>query len=140
MEQLCRFTETITLSNMASLRQQWKQVMVAVGGDPVVVADMILALNEAVINSVRHGYQGQSGWVQIEIWRAGRSLVVKQYDAAPAFDPTVVPPPDTTLPLALRTLGGMGVHMMRNFTDEMHYERTSDGRNLLTLIKYDAFT
>ena len=42
-------------------------------------------------------------------------------------------------PLAQRPLGGMGVHMMRNYTDELHYNVTPDGRNQLTLVKYNAF-
>jgi serine/threonine-protein kinase RsbW len=140
MERLYQLTQTIGLNDLASLRQQWEQAMIGAGGDPEAVADMILALNEAAVNSVRHGYQGQPGWLHVEIWRNGRSLVVKQVDAAPPFDPTTVPSPDITQPLALRPLGGMGVHMMRSLTDELHYELTADGRNQLTFIKYEAFT
>jgi anti-sigma regulatory factor (Ser/Thr protein kinase) len=139
MERLHQFSQTITLSDVAPIRQQLEKVMIASGADPEVVGDIILALNEAIINSIRHGYQGQSGWLHIEVWRNGRSLVVKQSDKAAPFDPTTVPPPDTTIPLALRSPGGMGVQMMRSFTDELAYARTADGRNLLTLIKYDAF-
>jgi serine/threonine-protein kinase RsbW len=140
MEQLYHLSQTITLSDMQSLRQEWERVMVTTGGQPEAVAEMVLALNEAVVNSIQHGYQGQSGWLQIEIWRNGRSLVVQQVDAAPPFDSTTVPPPDITQPLALRPLGGMGVHMMRSLTDELHYELTADGRNQLTFIKHGAFT
>lgn len=140
MEQLYQFSQTITRSDAASIRQQLAKVIVASGADPEAVADIILALNEAVINSVRHGYQEQPGWLHIEVWRNGRSLVVKQSDKAPPFDPTTVPPPDTTVPLALRSPGGMGVQMMRHFTDELAYMRTADGRNQLTFIKYDVFT
>jgi serine/threonine-protein kinase RsbW len=140
MEQLYHFTQTIGLNDMASLRQQWEQAMTKAGCEPEAVAEMILALNEAAVNCVRHGYRGQPGWLHIEIWRNDRSLVVKQVDAAPPFDPTTVPTPDVTLPLALRPLGGMGVHMMRSLTDELHYELTADGHNQLTFIKHEAFT
>lgn len=139
MEQLYHFTRMINLDDITPLRQELERVMVAQGGDPEAVADLILALNEALVNSARHGYQGQPGLLRLEIWRNGRSLVVKQYDSAPPFDPTAVPPPDTTRPLALRPLGGMGVLMMRHFTEELQYERTPDGQNLLTLVKHEAF-
>lgn len=139
MERLHRFVATVAVSDVAPLRQRLEEAMLACGGEPDAVADVILALNEATVNSVRHGYGGEPGVVEVEIWRDGRSLVVKQSDAAPPFDPTAAPTPDTTLPLAARPLGGMGIHMMRSFTDELHYERTEDGRNRLTLIKHDAF-
>jgi serine/threonine-protein kinase RsbW len=142
MERIYQFSQTIALGDVAALRQQLTQVVVAAGGEPGAVGDMILALNEAIINSIRHGYrrQGQeSGWLNLEIWRNGRSLLIKQSDQAPPFDPTTVPPPDTSIPLALRPPGGMGIQMIRSFTDEWHYERTADGRNQLTLIKHDVF-
>jgi serine/threonine-protein kinase RsbW len=140
MKRLHQFSQIITLGDVAALRQQVREIVVASGGDQEAVGDVVLALNEAIINSVRHGYRGQPGWLQIEIWRNGRSLVVKQSDKAPPFDPTTVPPPDTSLPLALRSPGGMGIYMMRSFIDELHYERTTDGRNQLTFIKYSVFT
>jgi len=139
MEQLHTFSQTVSLNDIPALRKQMEQAMLEQGGDPDAVADLILAVNEALVNSVRHGYQDQTGQVTMELWRAGRSLVVVQRDAARPFDPTTAPEPDTKLPLALRPFGGMGIHMMRNFTDEMRYERTKDGRNQLTLVKYNTF-
>ena len=140
MEQLYRLSQTTSLDAVAALRQPLQQLLITAGGDPEAVGDVMLALNEAIINSLHHGYQGQPGWLQIEIGRAGQSLVIQQYDKAPPFDPTAVPPPDTSLPLAVRPLGGMGVHMMRNFTDELHYQRTAEGCNRLTFIKHNVFT
>ena len=139
MEQLHTLAQTVALGDIAPLRQQLEKAMLLSGGDPEAVADMILALNEAIVNSVRHGYRGQPGEVQIEIWRAGRSLVVKHIDAAPLFDPTAVPSPDVTLPIDLRPLGGMGILMMRHFTDELRYEQTPNGRNQLTFTKHNTF-
>jgi serine/threonine-protein kinase RsbW len=139
MEQLYQLSQTTSLDEVATLRQRVQQLLISAGGDPEAVGDLILALNEALVNSLHHGYAGQPGWLQIEIGRAGRSLVIQQYDTAPPFDPTAVPPPDTTLPLAVRPLGGMGVQMMRNFTDELHYQRTADGCNRLTFIKHNLF-
>lgn len=138
MEQLYAFSQTLTLNDVSPLRKQVEKAIIEFGGEPDAVAEMILALNEAVVNSLRHGYRGP-GLVELGIWRTGRSLVVIQIDAAPAFDPTRSPIPDTEKPLASRPFGGMGIHMIRNFTDELHYERTSDGRNQLTLVKYNTF-
>lgn len=139
MEQLYAFSQTLTLNDVSPLRKQIEKAIIEFGGEPDAVAEMILALNEAVVNSLRHGYRGQPGLLELGIWRAGRSLMVIQTDDAPAFDPTRSPAPDTDRPLASRPFGGMGIHMMRNFTDELHYERTADGRNQLTFVKYNTF-
>ena len=34
-----------------------------------------------------------------------------------------------------RPIGGLGIHLVRNIMDTMHYERTADGYNVLTLTK-----
>ena len=139
MENVYRFAQVITQNEAAALRQAIEQAILAAGGNADATADMILALNEAVVNSLRHGYQEQPGLVEIEVWRQAQTLVVHLRDSAPLFDPTLSPTPDTTRPLTSRPLGGMGIHMMRNFTDELHYQATRDGRNQVTLIKYHTF-
>jgi len=50
------------------------------------------------------------------------------------FDPLAVAPPDTSLPLEQRPLGGLGIHLVRHLVDEVTYERRGD-RNVLTLVK-----
>lgn len=107
----------------------------AVTADPNALADLVLAVNEAVTNVIRHGYKAQPGDVEIVVFCGLDSVTVWLYDNARPFDPTLTPTPDITRPLAERPLGGMGVHMMRTFTDEMHYQRTPDGRNSLLLKK-----
>ena len=99
---------------------------------------MIVALNEATVNIVRHGYQ-QPGVVEIGLYRQDHSLRIELRDDAPLFDPTTVPAPDITVPLAQRPFGGMGIHMMREFVDELSYQVTPNGRNQLNLVKHHAF-
>ena len=59
-------------------------------------------------------------------------------DSAPLFDPPQVPPPDFYLPLEDRPLGGLGVHMMRQLTDDLVYRVAPDGGNELTFVKRGA--
>ena len=61
----------------------------------------------------------------------GRRLMVTVSDDGVAFNPLAVPPPDTTLPLEERELGGLGIHLVRNLTDEATYGRLG-GRNVIT--------
>jgi sigma-B regulation protein RsbU (phosphoserine phosphatase) len=41
---------------------------------------------------------------------------------------------DITLPAEKRKLGGLGIHLVRQIMDEIHYRR-EEGRNVLTLLK-----
>lgn len=52
-------------------------------------------------------------------------------DGAP-FDPTTQPPPDTGAGLDEREVGGLGMLLVREMTDEQHYAR-QDGLNRLSV-------
>jgi serine/threonine-protein kinase RsbW len=55
-------------------------------------------------------------------------------DDGPHFDPLSLPPPDVTVGLADRRVGGLGVHLVRNLMDTVSYARTA-GRNQLCMSK-----
>lgn len=126
------------VKNLVILRRFVEGAAARGGGDPEAIADMLIAMNEAATNIILHGYQGRPGIVEVEVGYNGDALVVALRDRAPEFDLTSAPPPDVTLPLERRPLGGMGVHMMRQLTDELIHRTTTDGRNELILVRKDA--
>ena len=98
------------------------------------ILDMQLAVEEAFIYIIRHGYHGAYGAVLIAMdFEEGR-LKVKIEDDAPPFDPTKFQEPDFSADLEERPVGGLGIHLMRSLSDEMRYEY-ENGKNRLTLIK-----
>jgi serine/threonine-protein kinase RsbW len=99
------------------------------------VEDLVCAVDEAVTNVIVHGYQGASGPVEIEVGGDGQTLEVRIADRARPFDPTTAPEPDLNLPLERRPLGKMGVHLMREFADELRYAPRRGGGNEVTLVK-----
>ena len=103
--------------------------------DREAIDDTLAALDEAVSNIIIHGYHGQPGSIEVEVEKEQETLVIRLRDQSPLFDPTLVPPPDLTLPLKERRLGGLGVHLIRCFTDSMAYRVTPEGDNELTLMK-----
>lgn len=123
-----------SVTELAAVREFIRRQARAAGADPVAVHDVVQAVDESVTNAIEHGYAGSPGTVEVEVDRAGRSLIVRLRDQAPPFDPTLVSTPDTTLPLEHRPLGGMGVFLTRELTDAVTYRRTRDG-NELTLVK-----
>lgn len=120
-------------SNLESIRQFVEQA--AGSGDPKAIAEMVLAVDEAVTNIIQHGYQGKPGAIEIGVRYKGKDLHVVIRDKAAFFDPRSVPAPDLTLPLSERKPGGLGIFLMRKLTNNINFRRTPDGRNELELIR-----
>jgi len=107
--------------------------------DSTVTSAIVLTTMEAVTNVITHGYKEQPGSVEIEIRKNENSLVVVFRDFAETFDPTQISPPDTSLPLDQRPVGGLGVHLIKNFADELIHQVPPQGGNELICIKKDIF-
>ncbi len=77
-----------------------------------------IALDELVTNVIRHGFgEGRPGRIRVCIVRHRDSVTLELRDNAPPFDPFQVPPPDLQSDIDLRPVGGLGVHMVRNFVE-----------------------
>lgn len=123
------------LPNLAVIRCFVDDTASALGCDHDAIDDMVLAVDEYATNIIVHGYRKQPGSIEIEVEKEGAGFVVRLRDQAPLFDPTEVPPPDLTVPLEHRRLGGLGIHLIRNSVDRMSYRVTATGSNELTLEK-----
>lgn len=78
------------------------------------LADLKLALTEAVSNSVRHAYSDGSGFVSIAYELSGAALAVEVVDDGKGFDP------ERPAPLEGEELteGGLGIAIIRTIADE----------------------
>ena len=123
------------LPRLRAVRAFVRTTLGARGVEDDAIADVIQAVDEVVTNVIEHGYAGRDGEVEVELEVAGADVVVTVRDGCPPFDPTRVPPPDTTAPLASRPLGGIGVHLSRELTDRMTHRILPSGGNELTLVK-----
>jgi serine/threonine-protein kinase RsbW len=85
-----------------------------VGLPEEMVADLKLALTEAVSNSVRHAYADGAGFVSIAYELSGDALTVEVVDDGQGFDPNRPP----TLEGEELTEGGLGIAIIRTIADE----------------------
>ncbi len=122
------------LDRLASVREFVRNHAHRSGADQEAANDLIQAIDESVTNAIVHGYRGAEGFVDVALSVRGDEIVAQIRDAAPAFDPTAVPSPDTSLPLEERPFHGLGVHLTRELTDSMSYKHTAEG-NELTLTR-----
>ncbi|MBE7555100.1 MAG: ATP-binding protein [Anaerolineales bacterium] len=129
---------TAELKNLSQIRDFVEMAAKRLGFEPDLIPNVQLAVDEATTNVMLHGYQGQGGSLEVELERIGGDLVVRLRDEAPPFDPTTVPAPDFTLPLAKRPVGGLGIYLVRRAMDEVIHRVTAAGGNELTLVKHDA--
>jgi len=98
------------------------------------VTELNLILDELVTNIIEHGGCEEECIIAIELVKENSSITLTVTDNGPSFDPTVTPAPDISLPLEQRRCGGLGIHLVRKFSDGSRYKR-ENGRNVLTLIK-----
>lgn len=94
-----------------------------------------LAIEEAVVNVMSYAYpKGTTGHVTIEVIKGHQYLDFIISDSGKAFNPTAKEDPDTSLSLEERPIGGLGIHIIRQIMDSVHYERKAN-QNILTLRK-----
>lgn len=111
------------------------ELAVHVGLSPKACANLHVALEEHLTNVINYGYSpGQVGRIALRLDSSPESLHVEIEDDARPFNPLLAPPVDVHQPLEERPIGGLGIHLIRQLTDELRYEYRS-GHNVLTLIK-----
>lgn len=99
-----------------------------------VKADWIEGLDlcavEAVANIVDHAYADSHGEIALRLDVADSFVSLTFEDNAPAFDP--MSREQKTLPRSLddATIGGYGIHLIRNIADDLRYERLADTNRL----------
>lgn len=100
------------------------------------VCDRInLVLEEALVNVISYAYpEGTTGEIRLETAydAASGKLTMEISDSGKPFDPTRAAAPDIDAPLEDRSIGGLGIHLVRTLSDGMEYRRQDD-RNVLVI-------
>ena len=97
-----------------------------------------LAVEEAVANVIDYAYPvNEEGIITIDFKQldGGNKICFIIKDKGKAFDPTKKANADINQALEDRPIGGLGITIVRDIMDDMRYERTPDGFNVLTFIK-----
>lgn len=121
----------LTPERLADQREAVGEALRASGCDAGIASDVVLAVDEASQNILRHGYGGP-GEVILEIRRQENRLVIHLIDFAPAADLSKIAPRplDTVMP------GGLGLHFMGQAMDELSWPKPPPGTgNLLVMTK-----
>jgi phosphoserine phosphatase RsbU/P len=110
-----------------------RQACVKVGCEELEINDVVLALDEACQNVIRHAYGGPSEEeIRLSVRTRPGRLIFRLRDFAAPVDPSHIKPRD----LDDVRPGGLGTHLIQEVMDEVQYLRPSQGEgNLLRLVK-----
>ena len=96
--------------------------------------DFELCLNELFTNIIHYAYEDRGEHeILIALEREGGDLRATIEDDGRAFNPLERQPPPTPSSLEAAEVGGWGIPIVREFADDLSYERR-DGRNRLTIL------
>lgn len=130
-------TFSASVEQLPNLMTWFEQAVAPLAMESKILHKIELALEEAVVNIIRHGYRNNIGTIQILIEGQERGhLSIAIQDQAPAFNPlTQAPDILEAHSLDQTREGGWGIHFIRQSVDEMHYRRDDD-KNILILIMH----
>ena len=95
-----------------------------------------IAVEELFVNIAHYAYAPDTGMavVCVEKDAEKNQVSITFVDKGKPYNPLEKPDPDITLPAEERSIGGLGIFMVKKSMDDMRYEY-KDGQNILTITK-----
>ncbi|MEG1710437.1 MAG: ATP-binding protein [Clostridia bacterium] len=94
-----------------------------------------LAADEILNNIMTYAYENRDiEDVTVQINCTDNKIILVFIDSGMPFNPTTVKDPDITSTISERTIGGLGIYMVKKTMSQVIYEN-EQGKNILTLIK-----
>lgn len=97
-----------------------------------VVMDMNLAADEIITNIISYGYDDSNEHIIIvRIFFKENYILAEIEDDAKLFNPLSLPEADTSTSIEEKSIGGLGIHLVRNLMDKLEYRNTGNKNILL---------
>ena len=100
-----------------------------------VMTQISVCVEEMFVNVAHYAYPDGDGDVTIGISQEGDLLTIILQDHGVPFDPLAKEDPDITLAAEERSIGGLGIFMVKRSMDHVSYDRR-DGQNIFTMQKH----
>lgn len=93
--------------------------------------DIRLVMEEILTNIIHYAYSDREGDVEVEYkLKSGSGLHLQIRDWGRPFNPLEHEPPDLTVDLEDREIGGLGIYLTRQFADDVRYRRNGHENTL----------
>ena len=127
--------ELVSKSEVLSpLRKEMRHLLGEAGWEKKATEEILLAIDEALTNIIRHAYGVQPGAIVVLYEDSPEKTEIILEDWGKKFDPTQVPTPE----LPRHKPGGLGVHFIRTIMDRLVYDEAFKEGNRLHLIKFKS--
>lgn len=95
-----------------------------------------IAVEELFVNIAHYAYAPDAGEAVISVAKdkEKNQISITFADSGKPYNPLEKPDPDVTLSAEERSIGGLGIFMVKKSMDDMRYEY-KDGQNILTITK-----
>lgn len=123
--------------NLAQIRDFTKSAAQKCCFEEDSVGKIILAVDEACTNVIKHAYKySPDGEIIISIKFENGKFSISITDEGTHFDPTQIPEPDLREYYKQKRIGGLGMFLMKRLMDEVKYGTVAGNKNQVVLIKY----
>lgn len=124
------------LDAVRSLCQEFRCFLQSARLDEEILYVLQLTLEELASNVVKYGKPcSVKGWIRVTLQASPQEFSLIIEDNASAFDPLAAVPPNLELADCDRKPGGLGLHLVRCFADQIYYERVADTNRLVFVKK-----
>ncbi|EPR41739.1 putative anti-sigma regulatory factor, serine/threonine protein kinase [Desulfovibrio sp. X2] len=129
------FTLRNSLQELDTLREHLEAFASECGLTPRSLFELNLILDELLTNVITYGFPGGGDHVILmDLGLDDDTMHVVMADDGEPFDPRQAPEPEMDGPLESRSIGGLGIHLVKSLVQEIDYQRAG-GRNVLKLTK-----
>jgi len=92
-----------------------------------------MCAEEIFANVAFYAYPEKQGLIDVSLNKLDNNIILEFKDEGIEYNPLEKPDPDVTLPPEERPIGGLGIYMVKNLSDEIYYKRENNN-NILTLV------
>jgi serine/threonine-protein kinase RsbW len=136
-----RVKRVATMVNLPDLLDALQDISSQAGLPEQDANDFRVAVEEACVNIIRYAYAGQAiGSIELDVvWSTDEgipSIVCTLRDQGSRFNPLDRQLPDTRLAAEERSIGGLGVLLIRQMSDRVRWTYDGTLGNYLTLVKH----
>ena len=126
-----------TTDNLAKIRDFIRTSAQKSGFPDDSIGKLILAVDEACTNIIKHAYKYNSdGVIDISTKSDKSKFTIQITDSGINFDPKAVPDPDIKEYHKQHKSGGLGMFLMKKLMDEVQYRNLKENRNQVIMVKY----
>jgi len=136
MQEMRKLRVQAILENVSMAMECVAQSARGAGFSGQALSQIELGVDEACANVVNHAYEGmERGDMEVSCGIDGQDFVVFVRDWGRGFDPSNVDVPDIAAPLEERTLGGLGLFLIKQVMDQVQYRSDPLEGNELIMVK-----